>query len=86
MNELRQHILAEAHNSRYFIHPGANKMYRALREIYWWNDMKKDIEDFMSKCPNFQQVKVEHQKPRGMTQEINFPTVKWDVIHINFIT
>ena len=23
VGELRQHILAEAHNSRYFIHPGA---------------------------------------------------------------
>ena len=48
--------------------------------------MKRDMADFVSKCPNCQQVNVEHQKPGGMTQEINFPTVKWDVIHINFIT
>ena len=26
VGELRQHILAEAHNSRYSIHPGATKM------------------------------------------------------------
>ena len=30
VGELRQHILAEAHNSRYSIHPGATKMYRNL--------------------------------------------------------
>ena len=74
VGELRQHILAEAHNSRYSIHPGSTKMYRDLREVYWWNDMKRDIADFVSKCPNCQQVKVEHQKLGGMTQEIDIPT------------
>ena len=86
VGELRQHILAEAHNSRYSIHPGSTKMYRDLREVYWWNGMKMDIADFVSKCPNCQQVKVEHQKPGGMTQEIDIPTWKWDVINMDFIT
>ena len=60
LGELRQHILAEAHKSRYSIHLGATKMYRDLREVYWWNGMTRDIADFVSKCPNCQQVKVEH--------------------------
>ncbi|WMV45958.1 hypothetical protein MTR67_039343 [Solanum verrucosum] len=34
VGELRQHILAEAHNSRYSIHLGATKMYHYLREVY----------------------------------------------------
>ena len=58
VGDFRQHI--EAHNSRYSIHPGATKMYRDLREVYWWNGMKSDIADFVSKCPNCHQVKVEH--------------------------
>ncbi|KAH0658050.1 hypothetical protein KY289_026798 [Solanum tuberosum] len=74
LGELRQHILAEAYTFRYSIHPGATKMYRDLREVYWWNGMKRDIADFVAKCPNCQQVKVEHQKPGGMTQEIDIPT------------
>ena len=76
VGELRQHILAEAHNSRYSIHPGATKMYHNLREVYWWNGMNSDIADFVSKCPDSQQVKVEHQKPWGMTQEIDIPSWK----------
>ena len=47
--------------------------------------MKRDIEDFLSKCPNCQQVKVEHKKPRGLTQEIDIPTWKLDVINMDFI-
>ena len=31
-------------------------------------------------------MKVEHQKLGGMTQEIDIPTFKWDVINLDFIT
>ena len=37
-------------------------------------------------CPNCQQVKVEHQKLGGITQEIVIPTWKWDVICMDFST
>ncbi|WMV47208.1 hypothetical protein MTR67_040593, partial [Solanum verrucosum] len=65
---------------------GATKMYRDLREVYWWNGMKRDIAYFVAKCPNCQQVKVEHQKSGNMTQEIDIPTWKWEVINMDFIT
>ncbi|XP_069149516.1 uncharacterized protein [Solanum lycopersicum] len=65
---------------------GATKMYRYLWEDYWWNDINRDIADFVSKCPNCKQVKVQHQKPGGMTQEIDIPALEWDVITMDFIT
>ena len=34
VGELRQHILVEAHTSRYSIHQGATRMYRDMREVY----------------------------------------------------
>ena len=86
VGELRQHIFIEAHKSRYSIHPGATKMYRDLLEVFWWNGMKRDIVDFVAKCPNCQQVKVEHHKPGGMTQEIDIPTWKWEVINMDMFT
>ncbi|WMV25596.1 hypothetical protein MTR67_018981 [Solanum verrucosum] len=57
VGELRQQVLTEAHDSKYSIHPGATKMYRDLREVFCWNDMKRDIEDFMAKCHNCQQLR-----------------------------
>ncbi|XP_069148200.1 uncharacterized protein [Solanum lycopersicum] len=41
---LREFIIEEEHGSWYSIQPGATKMDRDLRETYWWNGMKKDIE------------------------------------------
>ncbi|GJX52193.1 putative reverse transcriptase domain-containing protein [Tanacetum coccineum] len=35
----------EAHTSRYSVHPGADKIYYDLRDLYWWPGMKKDIAE-----------------------------------------
>ena len=43
VDDLRRQILEEAHGSRYSIYLGATKMYCHLKEIYWWNGLKKDI-------------------------------------------
>ncbi|GJU82511.1 putative reverse transcriptase domain-containing protein [Tanacetum coccineum] len=36
-------IMNKAHATRYFVHPGADKMYYDVRGLYWWPRMKKDI-------------------------------------------
>jgi len=48
--------------------------------------MERDIVDFVAKCPNRQKVKVEHQKLGGMTQGVDIPTWKWELINMDFIT
>ncbi|XP_070049600.1 uncharacterized protein [Nicotiana tomentosiformis] len=63
---LREKILEEAHSSRYSIHSGTTKMYRDLRQHYWWRRMKKDIVEYVARCLNFQQVTFEHQRPGGL--------------------
>ncbi|WMV18318.1 hypothetical protein MTR67_011703, partial [Solanum verrucosum] len=67
---------SEPHNSRFFIHRVATKMYRDLWEVYWWKGMKKDIVEFVAKYPNCQQVKVEHQKLGGLAQNISISSWK----------
>ena len=62
VDEWRDWILEQAHGSRYSIHLGWIKMYHDLREIYWWEGIKKDIVEFVGKCPNRLQLKAEHQK------------------------
>ncbi|WMV32713.1 hypothetical protein MTR67_026098 [Solanum verrucosum] len=59
--ELTKLIMDEAHSSRYSIHQRATKMYRDLKQHYWWCCMKRDLVDFVSRCLNCQQVKYEHQ-------------------------
>lgn len=47
--ELKEVILREAHDSLFSMHPSGTKMYRDLRELYWWPGMKREIVEFVSK-------------------------------------
>ncbi|KAF3652621.1 hypothetical protein FXO38_15996 [Capsicum annuum] len=65
---------------------GSTKKNHNLKTLYWWNNMKRDLADFVSKCLNCQQVKVEHLRPGGTSQEIALPLWKWEMINMDFIT
>ncbi|XP_017984330.1 PREDICTED: uncharacterized protein LOC18586808 [Theobroma cacao] len=72
---LRREILKEVHMVAYVVHPGATKMYQDLKEVYWWEGLKKDEAEFVSECLVCQQVKAEHQKPARLLQPLLVP--KW---------
>ena len=78
--ELKGHILGEAHSSAYAMHPDSTKMYRTLKEYYWWSGMKREVVEYVSKCLVFQQVKAERQKPSGLLQPLPIP--EWELEHI----
>jgi hypothetical protein len=42
IEELKQFILKEAHDTPYSIHPGGTKMYQDLKEQFWWHVMKRN--------------------------------------------
>ena len=48
--DLRREFLEEAHCSRIAIHPRGTKMYKDLRQNYWWSGMKRDIAQFVAQC------------------------------------
>lgn len=53
VGNLIRNSLTESHGSRYSISLGLTKMYRDLKQLYWWHDMKKDIAEFVAKCQNY---------------------------------
>ena len=67
-------ILSEAHNTTYPIHPGGTKMYRDLRQNFWWSNMKREIADYVNKCLTCQRIKIEHQRPTGELRPLEVPT------------
>ena len=83
--ELKIEILEEAHSSAYAAHPGSTKMYRILKDYYWWPNMKREIAAFVSRCLICQQVKAERQKPLGLLEPLPIPVWKWDHITMDFV-
>ena len=58
---LKKEIMEEAHRTPYSVHHGSTKMYRDIRETYWWNNMKREIAQFMEQYLTCQQIKALHQ-------------------------
>ncbi|GJS50662.1 putative reverse transcriptase domain-containing protein [Tanacetum coccineum] len=82
---LRNLIMHESHKSKYSIHPGSDKMYQDMKQLYWWPNMKADIATYVSKCLTCAKVKAEHQKPSGLLQQPEIPVWKWERITMDFI-
>ncbi|GJW60602.1 putative reverse transcriptase domain-containing protein [Tanacetum coccineum] len=77
---VRTKIMDEAHKTRYSVHPGADKMYYDLRDMYWWPGMKKEIAIYVSKCLTCAKVKAEHQRPSvdRLTKSAHFLAIRED--------
>ena len=63
IEDLRNDTLTEAYSTKYSMHPGSTKMYQNFKGRFWWNNMKREIATFVSRCMTCQLVKVKHQKP-----------------------
>jgi hypothetical protein len=83
--DLKKELLDEAHLSKFTIHPGSIKMYRDLRENFWWSNMKGEIAEYVSGCDTCQRIKASHLKTAGQMQPLSIPAWKWDNISMDFI-
>jgi hypothetical protein len=84
--DIKKAILAEAHSSRYSVHPGETKMYRDLKKSFWWRRMKGEIAQYVERCLVCQQVKAERRKKPGLLQPLPVPKGKWQEITMDFVT
>ncbi|GKC39045.1 putative reverse transcriptase domain-containing protein [Tanacetum coccineum] len=84
--DLRTVIMHESHKSKYYIHPGSNKMYQDMKKLNWWPNIKAGVAIYVSKCLTYAKVKAEHQRPSGLLVQPEIPQWMWDNITMDFIT
>ena len=66
VQRLKRSSLKETYHARYTVHPKITKMYQDLKQLYYWEGMKKDVANIVNRCLICQQVKVEHQNMVGL--------------------
>ena len=84
--EIKLMILNEVHKSPYSGHPSYQKLITMLRKSYLWTNMKNEVVEYIARCIECQQVKVEHQHPTGLLQPLPIPYWKGKMISLDFIT
>jgi hypothetical protein len=84
-DDLKRFIMDEVHKIPYTSNPSYQKMITATRKLFYWPRTKRDTIDYLVKCLECQQVKVEHQHPAGLLQTLPIPKWKWEIISMDFI-
>ncbi|GJV70283.1 putative reverse transcriptase domain-containing protein [Tanacetum coccineum] len=41
--DLRTLIMHESHKSKYYVHPGSDKMYQDMKQLYWWPNIESEL-------------------------------------------
>jgi hypothetical protein len=85
-DDLKRFIMYELHKIPYTGHWGYQKMITATRKQFYWLGLKKDIDNYLDKCLECQQVKAEHRHPGGLLQPLPILEWKWETISMDFIT
>ncbi|GJS55545.1 putative reverse transcriptase domain-containing protein [Tanacetum coccineum] len=77
-------IMQRIPKSKYSIHPGSEKMYKDVKKLYWWPNMKADIATYVSKCLTCAKVKPNNKADLGLLVQPEIPQWKWDNYHRDF--
>jgi len=73
-------------NVPYVGHLGYQKNIASVNRQYYGSGMKKYFANSISKCLEFQKVKVGHKHPAGLLQPLPIPKWKREVVIMYFIT
>ena len=76
VEEIKLLILNELHKKPYSGHPGYEKIITMLRKEFYWPKMKRETTEYVTKCIECQQVKVEHRHPVILLQPLLVPEWK----------
>lgn len=63
---MKQLILNDFHMLPTGGHAGINRMFNNIRKYYFWNGMKKDVENFVKRCDDCQKCKYSLNKKQPM--------------------
>ncbi|WP_461384568.1 integrase zinc binding domain-containing protein, partial [Devosia indica] len=84
--ELRMKVLTEGHDNQISGHLGIERTLELMSRKYYWNDMKKDVQEYVRTCEVCQQMKPELRAQKGLLQPIPVADKKWDQITTDLVT
>ncbi|XP_070057116.1 uncharacterized protein [Nicotiana tomentosiformis] len=56
-----------------------------VKEKQFNDPLLRNVADIVARCPNYQQVKAEHQRPGRLVQNIEIPMWKWEMINMDIV-
>lgn len=82
----RQNILHDHHDSPVKGHMGFAKLVPHISKLFYWRNLRKDINMYLKTCQRCQQAKAVTQAPLGLLKPLEPPKQPWQSISMDFIT
>lgn len=83
-SSLRERFFHLAHDS--LGHFGGDKSYSALRDSYYWPNMRRDLQDaYIPSCPDCQRNKSPTTRPAGPLHPLPVPDARGDSVAVDFV-
>ena len=82
---VKQKILEWLHDSPQGGHSGIQGTYQKIKGLFWWKNLRKDVEDYVKGCDTCARCKYETINPPGLLQPLPIPSKVWESISMDFI-
>ncbi|XP_074337152.1 uncharacterized protein LOC141674323 [Apium graveolens] len=69
--EIRNQVIAALHNSSLGGHSGQTACVQRMKLLFFWPNMKKDVDQWIQKCEVCQRYKAYHPQSDGQTERSN---------------
>ena len=83
--DARSQIISEYHRSAFAGHKGVTKTYLRIRENYYWENMKKQVQEFIRQCRECQLKKLVRLKTRQPMVITDTPSTAFDKIALDIM-
>ncbi|XP_033363072.1 uncharacterized protein LOC117241209 [Bombus vosnesenskii] len=83
--EARNNIIREKHESSVAGHKGITKTYQRIRQHYYWENMKKEIQDYVRTCKECQLKKLTRIKAKQPMVLTDTPGKAFDKVSMDII-
>lgn len=78
-------LLKEYHDSPIGGHTGEHKTYARIATQWFWEGMRKQINDYVKQCSICQKQKHSRLSPAGLLQPLPIPDKVWEHISMDFV-
>ena len=83
---IRYHIYMEMHDSPFYGHRGVSGTYNAIRQKFYWPNLRNDIAKWIKSCSQCQNNKIDRTKTRGLMQPVQVPMQPARSYNMDFMT
>ena len=80
-----RNLIKECHDSKWAGHPGQRRTRALLESVYYWPQIRDDVETYVKTCLVCQQDKVEQHQPRGLLEPLPTAERPWESVTMDFI-